>query len=539
MRDRQPTKPGRVLVSPENGAAPYYAVLSRADEPTDPGTPYNKATQLSDETAEILGLDPADDPTVDDAFKAIAGHAIHRVTFHIFSPPGSVISVSGENLIKTIISTGEDDVPVGLAGIYTISRNKNGKTATKKVEVTKEDIGGIVEVVLSWRYGYRKKKAEADPYARIEYLYDAVDMAPAHIDFDMGEFDYGSWADVFFVKKNKPVMLKYDRTVDYELDHNDQTKKLDGTPSDISNTNYDGNAMSALPLGWVCRYEDIEEGIEYEYEIVCEHQWDESYKAFAHTRADGTIADYFYWSMFGGSGNASKIRSLAGQTSAANLTAQNEIDGCKANGDGWYTHTWSQREYIRTLLVLMGKSTNTQAVFGNGNCPGGQAGSVLQTGTLKDKGQFYGYSTNTQQVKVFYIEGFWGDQWDRPAGIINNKGSIYYKMTPEGLGYRINDVEGYTDSGVTITGTIGGQYISATKCGEFGCIPTAFSGAENLYECDTAWSNQTQLNYLLTGASANAAPGLGGAFAFNVFSAPSFASWDLGCGLSAEMPKEE
>ena len=109
--------------------------------------------------------------------------------------------------------------------------------------------------------------------------------------------------------------------------------------------------MLQIPLCWVYRYEDSE----YEYEIISNVQYDENYKAYAHTRADGSIADYFYYSMFGGSGSATKIRSLSGQTLAQSLTAQQEITGCQANGTKWYTHTWSQRELIRTLCILMGK----------------------------------------------------------------------------------------------------------------------------------------------------------------------------------------
>ena len=37
--DRQPKYPGRVLITPENGRAPFYATITRADEPTVNGTP--------------------------------------------------------------------------------------------------------------------------------------------------------------------------------------------------------------------------------------------------------------------------------------------------------------------------------------------------------------------------------------------------------------------------------------------------------------------------------------------------------------------
>lgn len=70
MRDRQPLRPNRVLVTPENGSAPFYATIIRADEPVDEGTPLNKAALLSDPTAAALGL--ASNPTVNDAFAKLA-----------------------------------------------------------------------------------------------------------------------------------------------------------------------------------------------------------------------------------------------------------------------------------------------------------------------------------------------------------------------------------------------------------------------------------------------------------------------------------
>ena len=56
MRNRVPTRPGRVLITPEDGSAPYYATLTRADEPTQIGDPLGKATFLKDDTAALYGL---------------------------------------------------------------------------------------------------------------------------------------------------------------------------------------------------------------------------------------------------------------------------------------------------------------------------------------------------------------------------------------------------------------------------------------------------------------------------------------------------
>lgn len=70
MKDRVPTYPGRVTLTPVPGQTNTYDMV-RADEPTEPGMPLNKANLLSDTTASALGLDPENDPTVNEAFAAL------------------------------------------------------------------------------------------------------------------------------------------------------------------------------------------------------------------------------------------------------------------------------------------------------------------------------------------------------------------------------------------------------------------------------------------------------------------------------------
>lgn len=86
MKDRVPKYPGRVLITPEDGSAAFYATVARADEPVEVGTPINKAALLSDDTAEYLGLDAAHDPTVDDAFHAIHTQITTPVYGKLFKP---------------------------------------------------------------------------------------------------------------------------------------------------------------------------------------------------------------------------------------------------------------------------------------------------------------------------------------------------------------------------------------------------------------------------------------------------------------------
>lgn len=69
MKDRVPLYPGRVTLTPVAGQANTYDMV-RADQPTQEGTPLNKANLLADDVAAKLGL--TGDPTPNDALDALA-----------------------------------------------------------------------------------------------------------------------------------------------------------------------------------------------------------------------------------------------------------------------------------------------------------------------------------------------------------------------------------------------------------------------------------------------------------------------------------
>lgn len=273
-------------------------------------------------------------------------------------------------------------------------------------------------------YGIQIDKTNSNPSTRISYLHDAVGMTPVHMDFENGVFDYGDWQDAFFVKNNRPVMLNADRTVAYELDHNDYSKKLDGTKSDVSNINTPLNAMSEFPLIWLCQYEVSN----YEYILISNVKINDNYNAYAYTREDGSIAKYMYLPMFGGSYDGLRLRSISGRTLTSNTTMQTEFNYAAANGAGWTVIPWCRRNLINCLLLIMGKSEDSRALFGKGNAEG--LDNALSTGTLNNKGQFYGYSDEIHQVKIFHIEKWWGDRSDRIAGLISNRGRVKVRMIP-------------------------------------------------------------------------------------------------------------
>lgn len=74
MKDRIPQYPGRVTLTPVSGQNNTYDMV-RADEPLEEGTPLNKGTLLSDETAAALKL-TQNNSTVDNALARLSGGVV-------------------------------------------------------------------------------------------------------------------------------------------------------------------------------------------------------------------------------------------------------------------------------------------------------------------------------------------------------------------------------------------------------------------------------------------------------------------------------
>ena len=75
-------------------------------------------------------------------------------------------------------------------------------------------VGEDVRIKGVKRYGMKINKNDSNPATRCTYLFDAVGMTPAAMNYSAGRFDFGDWGNVFFVKNNYPAMVKYDGTED-------------------------------------------------------------------------------------------------------------------------------------------------------------------------------------------------------------------------------------------------------------------------------------------------------------------------------------
>ena len=191
---------------------------------------------------------------------------------------------------------------------------------------------------------------------------------------------------------------------------------------------------------------------------------------------------------------------------------------------------------INSLLWIIGRSDDTQTTFGRGNnkswgdkvTSGGANSSynyMIPTGNLYNKGQFYGYRDDYHQVKVFHIEGWWGDRWNFIHGLMINGSNVMVSFTGP---------YNYTGSGyTTVSGPVsGGGYGSTTMTNEYGRFATAVGGSESTYICDYQYYNSSSGIYFASvGGYCDYGAGCGASCVF-VDQSASSSYWGVGASLS-------
>lgn len=390
-------------------------------------------------------------------------------------------------------------------------------------------------------YGFKIDQNESDPASMITYLSDCdnAEFRSAYMDYTAGTFNYGDWKNAWFIEDLKPCMLKYDGTIDYELNKNDYTQKADGTQSDVANTSYGGNAMIGVPKVY---WKIVDNGDDTANVYISDTKIDDDFHCWSHIDNNGKEINYCYMPIYTGSLVGGRMRSLSGLAPKTSMTRQQEIDYAKANNLTekliWFTEVCSDRVLLNMLLLLIGKSTDVMSVFGTGCIDAGTSTSnIISSGTMNDKGLFYGSQDKKSGVKVFGIEHFWGNTWKPIAGWINDNGTQKVKMTYgqfDGTtvdGYNLDGTGYISVDNSTPTGTSGGC-ISKMLMTEYGLIPIQTNGSTSTYYTDTLWYN-TSLSYPIVGGNCNTKLEAG-AFATYLAAASSFSDWSTAASISCK-----
>ena len=327
-----------------------------------------------------------------------------------------------------------------------------------------------------YQYGVKIDLNNADPETSVEYILDAVGKRPARVNLETGEFDYGDWADVGFVKDCKPCMLNFNGIVDYYLNPNDYSKKEDGSPSDIDNSNYLGNAMVEFPLWYLTQYTQGN----YIYIIVSENPLQESSQAYAFTKANNQIGDKMYLSMFlSGKTSDKKMKSIRGVSPAD--YPDTEWSRTQMNIGGYYwLSSFSERDYVAALLIILAKSIDLKEAFGYGPSTAYQVSDNVSA-------KFFGMKESANRtMNVFHLKNWWGDPYYLAgAGLHAGDGTseiIKIKPTPPfdstWLGVQYYPLS--ANSGISGDGK---GYFSKVNTDSKIKVPYQFQGSQTTYFC--------------------------------------------------------
>ncbi len=305
------------------------------------------------------------------------------------------------------------------------------------------------------------------------YLYNAANMLPIRVDslnnFNNFNDNSTSWK-TFIYQYVKPCMLKRDGTVDYYLDRDDQSKKDDGvTASDISNANYEGNAMVEFKKLW-SNARRIRGTNKYRL-IISPNEIPNITFAEAFKRADGTYVDQVYYAMF----NASAVTDGEGYARGASLntgsiditnSSANNIAAlqtkAKANGAGWDFAYEALTQHIYKMLFMVSKTFEPYgALYNKDNITFTTGGAYDNRQYGVENGCFFVKSlvTTNKLIKLLWLVDFFGSRAVLQTGAVyyDCKFMLKYPPFPEHLsldGYQTiftyDDNTGYKSTANTI-----------------------------------------------------------------------------------------
>ena len=239
-----------------------------------------------------------------------------------------------------------------------------------------------------------------DPSQRIEYIKTNRNYTPLTINSSTHTANYGSWEGNPILEANVPAMIKANGTVDYYLDPDDYTKKLDGTASDVANTAYEGGAFAYIPKIYTRQYIKGND----RYVMFSMTKVNNDFKPIGFVDHLGNEYDGIWIPMFYGilvtENNVIKLKTIGSGTYApsgiGNVTSMkdymlNAIPNAKFFGGPIIN-------IINELLTLFSKNSKLD-YYGYGN-------SRAENGPLNNApiggGQFYGTQDGSSLNKVFH-----------------------------------------------------------------------------------------------------------------------------------------
>ena len=364
--------------------------------------------------------------------------------------------------------------------------------SAEQITTNKENIETIQEDLNSLLYKTMTvvvDNANSDPETSCTYDDDAKTMLPGSSD----------WDDFFNIK---PCLLK-DGEVNYYLDPDDFTKKVDGTAADIT-SGADGDVMIEFPRMGL-RISKV--GNVVTTKITNSPNNPEFYY-YAHTKGNEN-KDFFYIGAYKGYVNESNnLRSLSGKV----ITASKKIGSFRTeannNGDGYGITAFFQLTLIQAMFQLKYKNLNSQSAVGNGYGKGKSA--AIPTGGSESYGMAMENCIGTEKtdwnhhVKCFGIEDLWLNIYEFIDGVATDA-NFNILTTTSDFENISTTYEHLSSSGFTANSS---GYVSEVQGkSDTGYLPAAFNAGSTTYYCDTAILYSSQLGFF--GGTWGYGPGAG------------------------------
>lgn len=382
-------------------------------------------------------------------------------------------------------------------------------------------------------YGFIEHCAILSPTERIEYIGMNADYTPLTVDKSTGEASLNSWADFPVILGNKPWMVKSDGTPDYRLKEDDYTKREDGTASDVSNTEYDGGAFAWIPKIYKQEYMLGNDRV-----VKFSMSKKDGFEAVGFIDEDGNELEGVWIPMFYGSIVSEKMKSISGVQPVYSKTTAQEKTAIDAFGTRAKFFGGAIVNTLTDLLIMFGKSTNTQAVYGNGNMSGYDAGLEPTMGVKQNAviggGQFYGTSDGKSLNKILHsiVLGSWNQYMRDPYTLVVNgrfKVSKDYTYDLTGAAYEDTGI----DVPVPEENSWSYPHRYQTVPG-FGSLPVyPYNGSTSMGGCDGFYRSASQATFTAValrfgGCSTGT---YAGARCMHVSSSATFADWNVGAAI--------
>lgn len=247
-------------------------------------------------------------------------------------------------------------------------------------------------------YGFEIDEDNINPETAVTYVGDNVSHTHMKVS------NYGSWEE--FVKKiSTPVLLKNGK-VQYELQHEDFTKKTNGSSSIL--TGVDGDVM-----------------------IRFKHLWVKEEKVSSTKRKVYLSTEKF----------------------------DDAVSYTKMTEKGYNQLSWGILMTLQHLYLLLYKDKDSQTALGRGYVDGDS--DVTSTGGANTKPYFFGETTGKQQMKFCGIESFWDNKFNWVDGIASDSNYDlkirYSNFNDTESGYKLIKTSNSTNISGYFKSTIGGE----------------------------------------------------------------------------------